>query len=399
MPSGSDHRRVGAVGELKVVIRKLLTLVVAVVVAASGSCVAEELRGAWLSAWSHGYLTAQEVDATIEAAKKAGINALFIQVRKNADSCYDSKLEPRPWNVAADFDPLAYTIEKAHAQGIQVHAWVNAYRVWSSSKPPSDPKHLVNLHPDWISKDFSGNTRSTDGTCLDPGVPAARDYTAKIVLDIATRYKVDGIQWDYIRYPGRNWGYSDIALSRYYAETKTTEKPDPKDPKWLQWRRDQVTALVKMVHEQVGAIKPKLVISASTVAWGDCSTDFTDTDAYGNVCQDWKSWASDGILDANLPMVYKSESSPKSAKSFRGWLTGLAKWSGGKPTYVGIEAHVSDAAGVLAQIEAIRKAGLQGFVLFAFNQSGGRDALVDALASAAKPAPASAPEPANSTKN
>ena len=71
MTSESDHRCVGAVGELKVVIRRLLTLVAAaIVLAASSSCIAEELRGAWVHAWSRGYFTAQEVDATIAAAKK-----------------------------------------------------------------------------------------------------------------------------------------------------------------------------------------------------------------------------------------------------------------------------------------------------------------------------------------
>lgn len=366
---------------------KLVTVVLAVVMlAASSCCFAEEIRGAWLSAWSHGYLTSDEVDATVAAAKKAGINALFIQVRKNADSYYDSKQEARASNIAAGFDPLAYTIEKAHAQGIQVHAWVNAFRVWSSAKSPSDPKHIVNAHPDWINKDFSGSARATEGTYLDPGVPAAREHVANVVLDIATKYKVDGIQWDYIRYPGKEWGYSDAALARYYAETKTTAKPVPTDPKWSQWRRDQVTALVKTVDQQVGAIKPKLMISASTIAWGNCNADFAEMDTYADAFQDWRAWVSDGILDANLPMVYKSESSPKSAQSFRGWLAGFAKWGGGKPTYVGIEVHSGDSAGVVAQIDAIRQAGLQGYVLFAFGQSSGRDALVDALAAAGKPA-------------
>jgi uncharacterized lipoprotein YddW (UPF0748 family) len=366
--------------------RLVMVILAAIVLAASSCCIADEIRGAWLSGWGHGYLTAAEVDATIVAAKKAGINALFIQVRKNADSYYDSKLEPRATNIAADFDPLAYTIEKAHAQGIQVHAWVNAYRVWSSAPVPSDPKHIVNAHPDWINKDVNGSTKASEGVYLDPGVPAAREHLAKVVMDIATKYNVDGIQWDYIRYPGRTWGYSDAALARYYAETNTTAKPDPKDPKWSQWRRDQVTALVRLVDQQVGAIKPKLVISASTIAWGNCSTDFANTDNYVAVFQDWKSWVADGILDANLPMVYKSENLPESAKSFRGWLAGFVRWGGGKPTYVGIEARSSDSAGVVAQIEAIHKAGLQGFVLFAFNQSQRRDSLVEALAAAGKPA-------------
>lgn len=373
--------------------RLLIITCVAVAVLGSCACAANELRGAWLSAWSPGYYNAEQIDATIAAAKKAGINALFIQVRKNADSYYDSKLEPRASEVAEGFDPLAYAIDRAHAQRIQVHAWVNAFRVWTAMDPPSDPKHIVNLHPDWINRSNDGQTRSSEGVYLDPGVPAAREHIAKVMLDIATRYNVDGIQWDYIRYPGENWGYSDTALNRYHADSGTTTKPDPKDGKWLQWKRDQVTALVKTVYKDVHAIRPKLTISASTIVWGNCPADFRESDAYAAVCQDWKGWISEGVLDANLPMAYKIESSPKSAQSFRNWLTGFVNWGGGKPTYVGLEVGPNGPTGILAQIEAVRKSGLGGYVLFAFNQSEKRDALVDALAGAAKTSSEPAKDP------
>ena len=356
-----------------------------VALASSCSCSAEEVRGAWLGAWWNGYFNAEQVDASIAAAKKAGVSTLYIQVRKNADAYYDSTIEPRGSGMAPGFDSLAYTIEKAHAQGIQVHAWVNAFRV-GSSKPSTDPKHIVNVHPDWISKTPDGKIMGTEGVYLDPGVPAAREYIAKVVLDIVTRYNVDGIQWDYIRYPGVDFGYSDTALARYYAESGAAAKPDPKDPKWLQWKRDQVTTLVRTVYKQAHAIKPKIIMSASTVIWGSCPTDFTKTDAYATVCQDWKAWMSEGILDANLPMAYKTESSAKSAQSFRGWLVGFAKWNGGRPTYVGIDVDNNDDAGVLAQIDAVREAGLQGHVLYKFNQSQRRDTLTDALVGGTKKA-------------
>ena len=352
--------------------------------AASCACADQELRGAWLSAWVQGYYTAEQVDATIASAKKAGINALFIQVRKNADAYYDSKLEPRGSDIAADFDPLAYAIAKGHAQGLQVHAWVNAFRVWTAKTPPTDLNHVVNLHPDWINKNREGEIRSSEGIYLDPGVPAAREHVAKVILDIATRYDVDGVQWDYIRYPARNWGYSDAALARYCAETGAKDKPAVDDAKWLQWKRDQVTELVKITSEQVRSIKPKLLLSASTIAWGACPSDFTGTEAYAGVCQDWKTWMEKCYIDANLPMCYKKESSEKSAKSFREWLVGLSKWSSGKPVYVGIDVTQNDDAGLLAQIEAIRGSGLGGYVLFHFNQSQRRDLLASALECASK---------------
>ncbi len=369
--------------------RRVFVLASVLLAVAAGSVSgAAEMRAAWLGAWWPGYFNAQEVNATIEAAKKAGVNALFIQVRKNADAYYKSSIEPPGSGMAPGFDSLAYTIEKAHAQGIQVHAWVNVLRV-GSSRPSTDPKNVVNVHPEWINRTHDGKIMGTEGVYLDPGVPAAGQYVTKIMVDIATRYDVDGIQLDYIRYPGVNFGYSDIALARYYAESGTATKPDPKDPKWLQWKRDQVTALMRSIHKQLHAVKPKLLVSASTITWGRCPTDWTKGDAYATVSQDWKAWMAEGILEANLPMVYKVDSTESGAQSFRGWLAGCDRWDGGRPTYVGIDVDNNDDAGVLAQIESVRKAGLAGFVLYKFNQGARRNTLVEAMAAKLKNAPAS----------
>lgn len=375
--------------------RFLIITAIVLVIAASCSCSANELRGAWMGAWWPGYFTPAQIDASIAAAKKAGINALFIQVRKNADAYYKSSIEPPGSGLAPGFDALAYAIKKSHAQGIQVHAWVNALRV-GSSRPSTDPKNVVNVHPEWINKTRDGKILGTEGVYLDPGVPAARNYVARIMVDMATRYDLDGIQWDYIRYPGVNFGYSDIALARYYSESGTATRPAPSDPKWQQWKRDQVTTLARDVYQKLKAVKPKLVVSASTITWGRCPTEWEKGDAYATVSQDWKAWMSEGILDANLPMCYKVESSPQGAASFRGWLDGFAMWNGGRPTYVGIDVDNNTDAGVVAQIDAVRKAGLEGFVLYKFNESARRKTLVEALAAHMKtaPNPPKAPKPA-----
>ncbi len=115
--------------------KTIYLLVILILVQAIGCCTsfAREIRGAYVTAWTKGFLTREEADATLSAAKKANLNALFIQVRKVADSYYESSIEPTGTNLSKDFDPLAYIIPKAHAQGIEVHAWVNVYRVWKKS--------------------------------------------------------------------------------------------------------------------------------------------------------------------------------------------------------------------------------------------------------------------------
>lgn len=357
--------------------RFVLLVLTALLIATAAQ--AQEFRGAWVTAWAPGYFTPQQCDATVAAAKSVGIDALFIQVRKNADAYYESALEPRAADIAPGFDPLAYIVDKAHKQGIQIHAWINTYRVWTAKDRPTDPTHVVNAHPEWLNKSSDGQSRASEGLYIDPGVPQAREHIAEVVTDIAKRYDIDGIHLDYIRYPGSAWGYSGAALSRYYAETGASGKPAPTDAKWLQWRRDQVTRLVSMISRQVRAVKPNILLSAATIPWGDCPADYRSSSPYAVVCQDWKQWLVDGLLDANVPMNYKTESSARAAKQFRNWLDGFKRWDGGRKVYVGIDVNSNDLTGIRQQMEAVRKAGLGGVVWFSFNATQRRAQLVKAL--------------------
>jgi len=352
----------------------------------------QEMRGAWVTAWVAGFFTAEQADATVAAAKRAGLSALFIQVRKNADAYYFSDTEPRGNGIAPDFDPLACVIEKAHAQGIEVHAWMNAGRIWSSKEPPTDPKHIANRHPEWLNKDFRGNTRASEGLYLDLGIPGVRDYVSSVAEEIARKYDVDGIHLDYIRYPGKDWGYSDAALAGYFRDAGVTKKPETTDTKWLQWKRDRVTDLVRLVRKKVHSAKPGLIISASTIPWGDCPAEWTATSPYASVSQDWRRWTEQGLIDANCPMNYKQEKNPKHAQQFRNWLAGFKRWSGGKDVYVGLDTSINSPEEIVRQIEAVRRAGLAGFILFPFNQSARREALVQVL----RAGPCAGPQPGGS---
>ncbi|NLN78413.1 MAG: family 10 glycosylhydrolase [Armatimonadetes bacterium] len=370
-------------------LRKSLLAAICIFALLIGLCVsvgADELRGAWVTSWTRGFFTPQEIDATVSAAKKAGINALFIEVRKFADAYYDSKIEPRGDGMAPDFDALAYTLKKAHAEGIQVHAWVVVYRAWCGAKTgPKDPKHIINKHPDWVLLSKDGKNWAGEGIYLDPGVPAAREYIVSVFEDIAKRYNVDGIHYDYVRYPGNQWGYSDAALKQYYADTGAKAKPAVDDPKWLQWKRDQVTALVKLSKEKIKAANPKIAISAATICWGGVPNDFTKTSPYVSVSQDWRMWMEKGLIDINIPMNYKTED--KYGKAFRLWADAAGKWSAGGLVYQGLGAEYQSPENIVTQIKYCRSIGQKGFLLFSFNQGKRRDALVPVLGAALGPAP------------
>lgn len=343
-----------------------------------------EVRAAWVTAWGAGIHTPKQLDGTLEAASQAGLNTLLIQVRKVADAYYESEIEPRGNNIEPGFDPLAATLERAHKKDIKIHAWINALRVWRDKSLPVDSSHVIMRHPEWVNKRSDGALRNDEGHYLDPGIPEVREYVASVAEDIARRYKVDGIHLDYIRYPGLDWGYSELALKHYRADTGEKGTPKPTDPKWQSWRRDQVTKLVSLIRNRVKAVRPNAILTAATISWMDCPTDFRSATPYKQVYQDWKRWMSEGLLDANVPMNYRIESNPKSAKQFRDWLVGYKKWGAGKPIYVGIGAHNNSASDVLKEIEAVEKAGMAGWVIFHFDETTWRTALVKVLSARRK---------------
>lgn len=314
-------------------------------------------------------------------------------MRKVGDAYYNSSIEPRAANISGrpDYDPLAYIIQKAHEAGIEVHAWLNTFRIWGSKDYPKDPNHIVNLHPEWLTRTSSGSLAGTEGLFLDPGVPGVQDYTYNVFMDVVKKYDIDGIHMDYIRYPGKDFGYAAPAVEQFNMETGRTSVPANDDPLWQQWRRDQVTALVRRIYKGVNSIKPDVKVTAATVPWGDCSSDFSSTSAYSRVYQDWCEWMEEGILDANIPMNYKKESNQRNAREYRNWLNGFKRWQYNRQVYNGQDFLQSPEL-VAQQLEAARKYGVDGMVGFAFNQSESRVKLVQVLKNGAFSEPASVPE-------
>lgn len=334
-------------------------------------------KGAWVTAWTEGFYTPEQVDETLSAAKEVGINNIFIQVRKNADAYYDSKLESAGAGMQAGFDPLAYTITQAHKMGIKVHAWINVYRVWTAPTKPVDPKHIVNLHPEWLSVDYSGAARASDGVYLDPGNPQARKYVLSVISDISKRYELDGIHLDYIRYPGNTWGYSKRALLEWRKASKRTDLPKPTDADWSDWRRSQVTSLVRSIFIEVRKIRPKAEVSSSVICWGSANGSFEQTSAYKDTLQNWKKWASAGFVDALAPMNYVDQK--KSAVRYSEWLAAFERWKLKRPVYVGVYATVNTPEDILVQAQLAEKTGKAGWVLFSFNKGATRDAILKAF--------------------
>jgi tetratricopeptide (TPR) repeat protein len=140
-----------------------------------------------------------------------------------------------------------------------------------------------------------------------------------------------------------------------------------------------------MSYNRIKAANPKIVVSAATICFGGAPSDFTKPSAYSSVCQDWKMWMEQGMLDINIPMNYKPED--KYAKAFRLWADSSGKWSGADKTYQGLDAEHQTAEQLIAQIKYCRSIGQKGFLLFPFNAGKLREGILPAFQKEFSPAP------------
>lgn len=360
------------------ILKRIVSLILsAFIIAAASAAIAQdkpEFRAMWVSSYGTNcdMATPEGIDKLIAQAKLANLNALVLQVRKTGDAFYKSDTEPRAEDLLLpDFDPLAYAIEKAHAAGIEVHAWLNTYKVWAGDKLPRDPNHVYNKHPEWVNKTIYGNTDKSRNYGLDPGIPEVQEYTCKVYMDVVKKYDVDGIHFDYCRYWDPSFGYSDLAVARFNKETGRTGIPKVDDPVWCNWRRDRITDLVRQVYEEAKAIKPWVRVTGSVVGnhpEGTLPMDFTKSHPYNLLLQDWERWTREGIIDAVFPMNYKQEFWSDAAKAFREMTDGMVRWKHDRHAYNGLSVQPPDNYGV--QVNESRTRGTDGTCGFAFNALG-----------------------------
>jgi uncharacterized lipoprotein YddW (UPF0748 family) len=325
-----------------------------------------QLRAFWVDAFNPGLKSPSEISKLVADAQKSNANVIVAQVRRRGDAFYNSTLEPRSNdpNLAPGFDPLQDLITKAHAVGLEVHAWMVTLPVKSGgSLPPSHVwlKHGANApgRDNWAMLSYDGESPSF----LDPGHPDALDYTVSVYLDVLKRYDVDGLQLDYVRYSSPNWGYNPTSVARFNQQMKRSGTPSPNDGVWKQWRRDQVTNLVRKLYIESMAIKPNVKISAATIAWGmgpKTDKDWYNTQAYKEVLQDWRSWLEEGIVDIVMPMTYQREYNRQQKQSYDYWIEFTKDHQYQRYSAIGPGNYLNYIEDALAQIRRAQQPSAKG---------------------------------------
>lgn len=368
---------------------------------------APQYRGFWVDTFNTRLNTPEDTAAVVARARAAGANALFVQVRRRGDAWYTSGSEPLPEGVsiADGFDPLGDLVGRARGAGLQLHAFAVVGAIWNQASLPLSPLHVFNRHgltPDgtprpgrdnWLTRTLlpdTGSAVSYGGHrfgadfWLDFGHPDAVAYIEDALLELVARYDVDGLHLDRIRYPdigvtgqsagsGASVGYNDVSLERFRRRhgLAAGAVPAPNDPLWNDWRREQVTALVRRVYLGAMALKPSVTVSAAVTAFGDAPADeaaWTASEPYWRVFQDWRAWAEEGIVDLLVPMLYRAQHAPGGADSFAAWLAWSRAHGYGRHVAIGLGAYLNSVEGTLQQVrramEPADRAVPQGVVLF-----------------------------------
>lgn len=270
-----------------------------------------EMRGVWVASVSNldfpsrrGLTAAQgraELAAIVALAQETGLNTLFFQVRPESDALYMSSIEP--WSRALTgtqgndpgYDPLAVLLELAHAQNIEVHAWINPYRASASAVSATASNH--------VTRTLAAHAITYNGSIvMDPSATAVRAHVVSVIEDIVTRYDVDGIHFDDYFYP-----YPDMmgtpfpdqaSYDAYRTGGGTMTRGD--------WRRDNVNALVREVHELLLSTHPNMRfgISPFGIYRPGMPAGITGLDAYADIYCDAVHWMNEDWVDYVAPQLY-----------------------------------------------------------------------------------------------
>ena len=255
----------------------------------------------------------REIDAIIDRTAELGLNAIIFQVRPTGDSFYKSDIFPwSHWLSGTqgkgilDFDPLEYWIDACHAKDIELHAWLNPYRIIHTVTNSSDPNTLSPDNPVYKNPELAVGWTSQNGRkglFLDPGLPEARQLIIDGIVELIDNYDVDGIHIDDYFYPGTN--FDDSASFEQYGNGMDL----------ADWRRENVNTLIKEIQATIRNFNDlhdkdiRWGISPSAI-WKNNSADPLGVpipstfESYHLLYADTRQWVLEEWVDYMCPQIY-----------------------------------------------------------------------------------------------
>lgn len=349
----------------------------------------------------------ERIEGLLADARAFGVTDLFVQVYRGGRAWYDAdRADPTPYRALRErtgVDTLALLLERAGAEGLRVHAWVNVLSLSKNRKAPV----IEALGPGVVLADRKGRSlldypgfdipqpdrryyrMGTPGLYLDPAAPGLAEHLAATYAELLVRYpSLVGLHLDYIRYPdvlpfvpgsrfgvGLDFGYGEATRQRFQQETGR-EAPIGDSLRnanaWDRWRREKLTGLVETIATSARSVRPEILVSAAVWTYADRG--------YLVLGQDWRGWLEAGLLDLAVPMSYTLDDRllRYQAQSFAGLPYGDRIWVG-----LGTWLFAKDPARAVAQLALVEEAGVAADSLFSWDSIVETPALREALAAAA----------------
>ena len=261
----------------------------------------------------------KDIGRLVDFAKSAHIGMLFVQIYRANQAWFPSKIaDSSPYEAClkkVSEDPIRLLTKEAHAKGIQVHAWLNMLSLGENKNAPILKKYGTGiLTRNTRMKKRLEDYKIDDQYFLEPGDPRIRQDLVEIVGEALSAYpELDGIQFDYIRYPDMKpaYGYTKINRERF-KEATGIKTIDESSRAWKDWKRAQVTELLRQLVKKARSIRPKIQVSAT-----GC---MPYSRAYHEAFQDWPSWIESGLVDFVTVMNYSA-----STAEFENWIAEAKK--------------------------------------------------------------------------
>lgn len=339
-----------------------------------------KIRGLWVV--RHNLKKAESIDSVLTFASAYRFTDLFVQVRGRGDAYYHSNFEPLAEGVDSLFDPLKHLLNKAQDYNFRIHAWVNVFYLWSSHELPKSPLHLVNQKPEWIvypvNYDFQeqdsllSSRRNEEGLYLSPMIEEVQKHILKVVDDILSQYKVDGLHLDYIRFPGFDFDFNPVARENFkdryildplefrgdatrFVDNFGRTGYDLFFSRWSQFLRNGLSGFVKKLSQQMRSKYPKMIISAAV------KPDLGK--AHWQYYQEWDRWLKEGWLDWAVPMNYAADKYTFLMRTEK-----LLNIGNDKNMLMGISLYNQPADSAMYKTQVIENLDVAGYVLFSYDQ-------------------------------
>ncbi len=328
-----------------------------------------ECRAVWLD---RGTIVAAKdakgMAAVFDKFKASGFNVVYFETNNAGFAMFPSTVAVQNPDVLG-WDPLGVAVKEAHKRGMEIHAWFWTFNVGNKNHNPiigkeeDYPGPVLSTHKmEWALawKDGSLMPPRQHEYWIDPANPEARAYVKSLITEVITKYPVEGIQLDYIRYPfngkGSEMGYDWVGRQRFEQETALNldKLDDATREVWQAWKIQQVSSFVKEVSQMVRAQKPHMRISCAVYAlprrWRLSAIE-----------QEWEAWVANGWVDTLNPMTYVPTA--KELSIMAGYVR--ENTFDKALVYPGLSIRQLDTAGMVEQLDSARALGTLGTTMFA----------------------------------